>query len=88
MSIEPIPVPTPSRHLCDLPKSTRGRIVAIDDGAGGLAAKLREIGFAENDEVEVLAFGPIGGRPLCVRLNETMIALRPEEARLISVEVL
>jgi ferrous iron transport protein A len=52
-----------------------------------LVAKLREIGFAEGDEVEVLARGPIAGAPLSVRLNRTIIALRKAEAAAIAVEL-
>jgi len=47
---------------------------------------LREIGFAEEDEVELLYTGPLGRKPLCFRLNRTMIALRANEAMAIEVE--
>ena len=53
-----------------------------------LIARLREIGFAEEDEVELLYRGPFARKPLCFRLNRTMVALRPDEARAIEVEVL
>ena len=62
------------------------RIVGFADGDAGLVAKLREIGFAEGDEVEILARGWLGGAPLSVRLNRTVIALRKSEAALVTVE--
>lgn len=74
--------------LCDLPKDTRARIASIVSADAGLEAKLREIGFAEDDEVEILHFGPLGRRPICVRLNETLVALRPPEAAAIRVEMI
>ncbi len=51
----------------------------------GLIEKLREIGFAEGDEVEILHRGLIGGSPLSVRLNRCIIALRKTEASQIQV---
>ena len=53
-----------------------------------LIARLREIGFAEEDEVELLYRGPFARKPLCFRLNRTMVALRPNEACAIEVELL
>jgi len=61
-------------------------IAGFGEDHDGLLAKLREIGFAEGDEVELLTRGWLGGSPLCVRLNRTLIALRRREARLIVVE--
>ena len=51
-----------------------------------LMAKLREIGFSEGDEVELITHGPFGGQPIAVRLNRTLIALRKAEAQAIEVE--
>lgn len=67
------------------------QIVRVSGFAGGsenLVARLREIGFAEDDEVELLYRGPFARKPLCFRLNRTMVALRPNEACAIEVEVL
>lgn len=71
--------------ITSLSKGQRARIAAVDGKDPALAQKLREIGFAEDDDVEVMYFGPLGGRPICVRLNQTMIALRREEAKAILV---
>lgn len=62
------------------------RVTDISSDDPELESKLREIGFAEDDEVEVVHHGPIAGKPLCVRLNQTLIALRTEEAAAITVE--
>lgn len=50
-----------------------------------IVAKLREIGFAEGDEVELLHKGVLFGTPLSYRLNRTIIALRKREAALITI---
>ncbi len=66
-----------------------GRIACVrgvDAAAAELEAKLREVGFSEGDEVEMLGRGPFGGRTLAVRLNRTIIALRGPEAALVEVE--
>jgi len=72
--------------LNKLDKGQHASVVAITRDEDGLEAKLREIGFAEGDEVELLARGPLGGRPLSVRLNRTIIALRENEAALVLLE--
>ncbi len=70
-----------------LAKGRVGRVSGFSTADGKLVAKLREIGFAEGDEVELLAKGWLGGAPLSIRLNRTVIALRKGEAALISVEL-
>jgi ferrous iron transport protein A len=64
------------------------RVSGIDSATAELEAKLREVGFAEGDEVEMLTHGPFRGRTLAVRLNRSIIALRGAEAALIEVEPL
>lgn len=66
----------------------RGRVATIAGitGDARLETSLREIGFAEYDEVEIMGIGPLGGSPLSVRLNRMTVALRPEEAACIIVE--
>ena len=71
-----------------LGKGSVGRITGFAELETGLVAKLREIGFAEGDEVELLGRGWLGGAPLSIRLNRTVIALRVREASLIRVELL
>ena len=73
-------------RLDDLDENVVGRVTDISSDDPELESKLREIGFAENDEVEVVHHGPVARKPLCVRLNQTLIALRTEEAAAITVE--
>ena len=77
--------------LDKLERGQIGKVVGFGQEAGErdskLIARLREIGFAETDEVELLNKGPLFGRPLCFRLNRTQIALRPGEASAIQVEL-
>jgi ferrous iron transport protein A len=72
--------------LSELPPGRKARVSGIDDATAELEAKLREVGFAEGDEVEMLSRGPFGGRTLAVRLNRSIIALRGPEAASIRVE--
>ncbi len=72
--------------LNELKPGCVGRVCGVDAGAAELEAKLREVGFSEGDEVEMLGYGPFGGRTLAVRLNRTIIALRGPEAALVEVE--
>jgi len=71
----------------DLAEGAAARIAAITSPAPDLEAKLREIGFCEGDEVQLLTRGPLGGQPLAVRLNRRIIALRSNEARAVRVEI-
>ena len=75
-----------SLALDRLPKGTSGRVTGFRPGDETLITKLREIGFAEGDEVELLARGWLGGAPLSFRLNRTVIALRRGEAAMVFVE--
>jgi len=69
-----------------LAKGAVARVTGFEAGDESLVAKLREIGFAEGDEVELLARGWLGGAPLSFRLNRTVIALRKAEAAFVLVE--
>ena len=72
--------------LRDLDKNTPARIRGFADGDVELETRLREIGFAEGDQVEALHFGLFGRNPMSVRLNGALIALRKTEAQAILVE--
>jgi ferrous iron transport protein A len=72
--------------LSELRPGRIARVRAVEAGLAELEAKLREVGFAEGDEVEMLGHGPFGGRTLAVRLNRTIVALRGPEAALVEVE--
>ncbi len=72
--------------LNELRPRQRARVRTIGAGTDGLGTKLREIGFSEGDEVEMVGAGPFGGRTLAVRLNRTLIALRTDESTHIEVD--
>lgn len=74
--------------LRDLPKNTLARISGFDAIDDELETRLREIGFAEGDQVEALHFGLFGRNPMSVRLNGALIALRKSEAQAVLVEAL
>lgn len=73
-------------RLNELAKGVVARVAGLASGDPALEAKLREVGFAEADEVEVVHHGPLGRKPICVRLNRTLIALRADEAAAVEVE--
>jgi len=73
--------------LSEMPLGTVGRVSSIDAGNAELEAKLREVGFAEGDEVEMLAQGPFRKRTIAVRLNRSIVALRGSEAAMIQVDL-
>ncbi len=72
--------------LRDLPKDTLAKITGFDSSKEELVTRLREIGFAEGDEVEALHFGLFGRNPLSVRVNGALIALRKADASAVIVE--
>jgi ferrous iron transport protein A len=78
---------TETLSLDRLKKGSVARVAGFAEGSDGLVAKLREIGFAEGDEVELMAKGWLGGAPLSIRLNRTLVALRKGEAALVKVEL-
>ena len=73
-------------RLSDLGKGKTAVIRGLAAEDPAMEAKLREVGFAEDDEVEVVHTGPLNGKPICVRLNRTLIALRADEAAAVVVE--
>jgi ferrous iron transport protein A len=74
--------------LSEMTLGAVARVTSFDAGSAQLEAKLREVGFAEGDEVEMLAQGPFRKRTIAVRLNRSIVALRGLEAAMIQVEPL
>lgn len=70
----------------DLKRGEKGAVTGFRGDEAGMVRELREIGFSEGDEVEILALGLFGRTPVSVRLNRTIIALRGGEAAMIEVE--
>lgn len=73
--------------LIELPAGQTAYVAGFEAGTEELEAKLREVGFAEGDEVEMLTHGPFGAKTLAVRLNRSIIALRGPEAAAIRIEL-
>ena len=73
-------------NLRDLSRGTPATVTGFDSADAELVTRLREIGFAEGDDVRSLHRGLFGRNPLGVKLNGTFIALRREEASAIRVE--
>ncbi|WP_169331789.1 FeoA family protein [Robiginitomaculum antarcticum] len=74
-----------AQTLDTLKKNIVARITTIESVEAGVETRLREIGFAEGDEVEALHFGLFGRNPMSVRLNGALIAMRRREAACIFV---
>ena len=64
----------------------RGRIVALH-GDSTVVGRLMEMGMLEGDEVELIAFAPLGD-PLEVRLGDYRLSIRRGEAARVEVELL
>jgi len=60
-----------------------GRAHVID--AHELERRLLEMGFVEGAHVEILHEGPIGRDPIAVKLDDTRIALRRDDANAIII---
>jgi len=75
-------------RLTDLQKNQAGIITGFDAEDEHLAIRLREIGFAEGDNVMPLHFGLFGKNPISVRVNGALIALRRNDAKAILIDAL
>jgi len=74
--------------LDQLPQKTPARVIGFAPQPEDIVLRLREIGFAENDHVEIRHYGLFGKNPMTVDLNGALIALRRGEAALVKVETL
>ena len=72
-------------RLTDLSKNESSVVTGFDETDPGLCIKLREIGFAEGDNVMPLHFGLFGKNPISVRVNGALIALRRQDAQAVIV---
>jgi ferrous iron transport protein A len=69
--------------LGELRPGDRGTVTSIS-GEPSLVQRLYEFGMLEGEEVEVLALAPLGD-PIEVRIGNTRLSLRKNEAAGISV---
>ena len=72
-------------RLTDLSKNESGVITGFDETDPELCIRLREIGFAEGDNVTPLHFGFFGKNPISVRVNGALIALRRQDAQAVII---
>jgi ferrous iron transport protein A len=76
--------------LAALPPGTRGSVVGVGASNGTLSAlerRLLEFGFVSGEQVEILAEARPGRDPFVVRIGQTTLALRRDEARSVWVEL-
>lgn len=73
--------------LDKLKRKTPAKITGFSCDNKDLETRLREIGFAEGDNVEALHFGLFNRNPISVRLNGAIIALRRSDASAITLEL-
>ena len=68
--------------LTDLPRRTLAVVDSVQDHGSNdtIARRLRELGFVAGEQVEVVAYGPMGSEPLLVQVGFTRFALRRSEA--------
>lgn len=68
--------------LTELPSRISAIVDAVEDHGpqDAIARRLRELGFVNGEEVEVVAKGPLGAEPLLVQVGFTRFALRRSEA--------
>ena len=68
--------------LTELPWRTPAIVESVEDHGpqDNIARRLRELGFVNGEEVEVVAKGPVGAEPLLVQVGFTRFALRRSEA--------
>lgn len=76
------------KTIADLNKNVRAKIIRFSTLDAKTETRLREIGFAEGDVVEVLRKGLFGKSPINIRVHGMSLAMRPAEARMIIVEVI
>ena len=68
--------------LTDLPHRTLAIVDSVQELGenDNIARRLRELGFVDGEQVEVVAQGPLGAEPLLVQVGFTRFALRRSEA--------
>lgn len=65
-----------------------GTISEFDGIDAAMIERLREMGFAEGLDIELLHQSPFGGDPIAVRVDGMTVALRREQANLVKVQII
>ncbi|WP_417461463.1 FeoA family protein [Kordiimonas sp.] len=87
------PVAAPGiESLGQMRPGARGRIASFDAAAShchhnDMVDRLREMGFAEDLEIEVLHQSPFGRDPIAVRVGKMTVALRRKDAHIVKVQL-
>lgn len=79
------------RHsLAELGPGAAGVVAEVDRGAAPemLVRRLMELGFVRGERIEVLAEARPGRDPFVVRVGDTTLAMRRDEARAVRIEPL
>ncbi|KRG70972.1 FeoA family protein [Pseudoxanthomonas dokdonensis] len=68
--------------LIELPARTPAIVDRVEDVGtdDNIARRLRELGFIQGEQIEIVAAGPLGSEPLLVQIGFTRFALRRSEA--------
>lgn len=74
--------------LSELPLHASAVVESVQDlhANDAIARRLRELGFVKDEEVRLVAKGPVGGEPLLVQVGFTRFALRISEAKRVVVD--
>lgn len=75
--------------LTELPRRTPAIVESVEDHGpnDNIARRLRELGFVNGEQVEIVAKGPMGAEPLLVQVGFTRFALRRAEAARVRLRV-
>lgn len=75
--------------LGELHAGQRGTIIAIEgaETLSSISRRLMEMGFLEGTVAEVVHVAPFGADPIAVRVRGTLVALRRQEASLVTVQL-
>lgn len=80
-------VPETILPLGQLVPGASGTVSNFDGTEPAMVDRLREMGFAEGLNIELLHQSPFGGDPIAVRIDSMTVALRRREANLIKVKI-
>jgi Fe2+ transport system protein FeoA len=71
--------------LAEMKQASHCRVLTAAAGSGEIQSRLYALGLYPGVVVDVLRFAPAGD-PIQVRIGATLLSIRRQEARLISVE--
>lgn len=72
------------KQLSSLHPGESGIVQCLKEGGRGLSGRLRDLGFTEGSRVTFVYQSPLGD-PLAYRIRGALIALRREDAALVTV---